>query len=71
SQATIYFKDEIINENGNTLYDVSGRLLPVRIKRRISQNSFEIDISGLADGLYLLRVKVAGGYKTVRIIKGN
>ena len=71
SQAIIYFQNEIIDENGNSLYDVSGRSLPVRIKRRISQNSFEIDVSGLANGLYLLRVKVAGGYKTVRIIKGN
>jgi hypothetical protein len=52
-----------------SVYDVSGRMCAVKIARRISARSYVLDVSALPKGLYLIRVKTAEGYTTVRIVK--
>ena len=44
---------------------------PIKFVRQITPNSFEIDMSALQKGYYLIKVKVSGGgYKSIMIIKG-
>jgi hypothetical protein len=62
-------KEILPEELSVTIYDVNGRSCPVKINRRISAYSVELDISGFQKGFYIIRLKTADGYKTVRIIK--
>jgi hypothetical protein len=59
-----------LNDKGIQLYDVGGRACPVKITKRIAQNSLELDISLLRNGFYLIRLKLAEGYVTLRFVKG-
>jgi hypothetical protein len=68
-RANIYLKNEKVAINGSSLMDVYGRVYPVKITKRISENEFEINLSQLSSGVYFLRLKVANGFKTIRIIK--
>lgn len=70
NNAVIYLSNEKISEEGSSLYDVNGKMHPVKFVRQISPNSFEIDMTGLQKGYYLIKVKVSDGYKSIMIIKG-
>ena len=71
NKAIIYLSNEIISGIETTLYDVSGKMHPIKFVRQITPNSFEIDMSALQKGYYLIKVKVSGGgYKSIMIIKG-
>lgn len=70
NNAVVYLSNENISEKGSTLYDVSGKVHPIKFVRQITPNSFEIDMSGLQKGYYLIKVKVSDGYKSIMIIKG-
>jgi hypothetical protein len=63
-------QSDFLNDKGIQLYDVSGRACPVKITKRIAQNSLELDISLLRNGFYLIRLKLAEGYVTLRFVKG-
>ena len=67
--AAIYFSKEVISEKGLLLYDSYGRLYPVKVLRKISEGTIEIDLSRLVSGIYFIRVKLAEGYKTISITK--
>ncbi|HEV2831967.1 MAG TPA: MBG domain-containing protein, partial [Hanamia sp.] len=69
SRATVYLKNEKVAINGSSLFDVYGKVYPIKITKLISENQFEINISQLSSGVYFLRLKVANGFKIVRIIK--
>jgi hypothetical protein len=69
SRATIYLKNEKVAINGSSLFDVYGKVYPIKITKLISESQFEINISQLSSGVYFLRLKVANGFKIVRIIK--
>jgi len=60
----------MLNEKQLSLYNSNGILYPAKMVRRISANSVELDISGLPAGFYLIRCKIANGYKTFRFVKG-
>ncbi len=66
----IYLLNDVLNEKGNSLFDIYGRSYQVKISSRISANILELDISALPKGAYYLRLKVKDGFKTVSIIKG-
>lgn len=51
------------------LYDLYGQFYPIRIIKQVSDSEFELDVSGLRNGLYYIMVKNPDGYKTGRIIK--
>ncbi len=59
----------MLNAKTLSIYDVSGRAFTVKMVRQIAVNSVELDVSGLANGLYLLRYQEAGVVKAVRFIK--
>lgn len=59
----------MLNAKTLSIYDVSGRAFTVKTIRQIAGNSVELDVSGLANGLYLLRYQEAGEVKAVRFIK--
>jgi hypothetical protein len=61
---------EKLYEKETMLFDVNGRTYAVKISRRISDQSFELDLSSLKSGIYFLKIKTPTGYKTLRIIKG-
>jgi hypothetical protein len=68
-RAAIYMAGKLIMPGESLLFDTYGRSYPVRIIRQVSKHAFEIDLSRLASGLYFIRVKINGGYRTVSIIK--
>ena len=53
----ITLQQGLLNDKSLFIYDVSGRACAVKISRRISGNSVELDVSGLANGLYLMSYK--------------
>lgn len=59
----------LLNAKTLSIYDVSGKAFAVKMVRQIAGNSVELDVSGLATGLYLLRYHDAGVVKAVRFIK--
>ena len=59
----------VLNEKSLLIYDVSGRAFTVKVNRRLAGNSVELDVSGLANGLYLLRYKEQDQVKAIRFIK--
>jgi hypothetical protein len=68
--AVVSLAGEEISPKETVLFDAYGKKQQMRIVRTISRNAFELDLSGLPRGFYLLRVKGANGYKNIRIIKG-
>jgi hypothetical protein len=46
-----------MNLNGLSLLDITGRIIPTNIFLN-SQNSFYIDLSNLADGVYYLQLSI-------------
>jgi hypothetical protein len=67
--ATIYLSNDIINVKGLLLTDAYGRQHPVKLVRQVSKHSIEIDLSGLASGMYFIKVKGENGYKNINIVK--
>ena len=65
----ITLQQGLLNDKSLFIYDVSGRACAVKISRRISGNSVELDVSGLANGLYLMRYKETGVVKAIRFVK--
>ncbi len=63
-------KDGVPDEKSIVIYDVNGRTYPLKISRRISNTSVEIDISKMQKGYYHLRLKSTKGYKFIRFVKG-
>ena len=60
---------ENISDKEVLITDVNGRAYPSQGVRKPSDNSLELDLSGLKTGLYLIRVKGTVNYKVLRIIK--
>src|SRR6185295_15029258 len=48
--------------------DITGRVQSVR-SRKLSEGNYDINVYGLANGVYFIRAKTPGGYKTFRFIK--
>jgi hypothetical protein len=48
--------------------DITGRVQSVR-SRKSSEGNYDINVSGLADGVYFIRAKTPVGFKTFRFIK--
>lgn len=61
---------EPLSEKGILLFDINGKSSPARVSKRLSATSLEIDVSHMAQGLYLIRMKVGSGYRTIRFVKG-
>ena len=70
NRVIIITAESVQSEKGIFLYDVYGRYYPVKVIRRISEHSFELDVSGLLNGVYLIRVRGENGYQTLRFVKG-
>jgi hypothetical protein len=57
-----------------SVYDVSGRLLrhmPVQVQTKGGASEGLVDLGGLADGVYVLRVKSEGTNLTTSVVKTN
>ena len=48
--------------------DITGRVQSVR-SRKLSEGNYDINVAGLANGVYFIRAKTPGGFKTFRFIK--
>ena len=48
------------------LYDIHGRLIQTE---KVQSNKIELSVSGLQSGIYILKVKTAGGMAVKRIMK--
>ncbi|MGB5027155.1 MAG: MBG domain-containing protein, partial [Chitinophagaceae bacterium] len=70
NRVIIITAESVQSEKGIFLYDVYGRYYPAKVIRRISEHSFELDVSGLLNGVYLIRVRGENGYQTLRFVKG-
>ncbi len=70
NRISITIQSGFLNEKGIWLYDANGRSCTVKITKRISQNSLELDVSLLRNGFYLIRIKLAEGYRILRFVKG-
>ncbi len=69
-EKAIITTQEILPEQQRVVvYDVNGRSFSVKVIRRISASSLELDLSELQRGFYLIRLKTVSGYKAVRVIK--
>ena len=51
------------------LSDLPGRVYAPKSVRKISANSFELDLSGLKSGGYFIRMKINNVNRTFRIVK--
>lgn len=69
TKVVITLPQGLLNAKTISLFDVSGKAFKVKLVRQIAGNSVELDVSGLATGLYLLRYQEAGVIKAVRFIK--
>jgi hypothetical protein len=58
-----------VNVNEIKVFDIYGRNYGIRKIHRQSNNSLELDISGLAKGTYFIRIKEGHNYKTFPFIK--
>ena len=67
--ATIYLTNDVIDAKGMVLFDTYGRSHPVKMVKQVAKNAVEIDMSGLASGMYFLRLKAGTGYKNIGIVK--
>ncbi|POY35312.1 hypothetical protein C3K47_16135 [Solitalea longa] len=65
---TFKWENDKLNTKTCLLYDIYGQFYQVRITKQ-NDDSFEIDMTGLREGLYYLRVSGQNGYKFGRIIK--
>lgn len=46
-----------------------GKIYKPKSVKKISDNSFELDLSGLKKGVYFVKIKINNVYKTFRILK--
>jgi hypothetical protein len=60
---------ENISDKEISITDINGRNFQFDSVRRLTNDSLEIDVSGLKTGLYLIKVKGTVNYKVLRIIK--
>ncbi|HUH34062.1 MAG TPA: T9SS type A sorting domain-containing protein, partial [Daejeonella sp.] len=58
-----------ISDEDVTITDVNGRAVSANNIRKLSENTLEVNLSGLNAGLYLIKVKNQQHYKVLRIIK--
>jgi len=68
-KVTVTLPQGVLNAKTLSLFDASGRVFAVKQVRQIAGNRVELDVSGLANGYYLLRYEEAGVMKAVRFIK--
>ncbi|MDQ6843627.1 MAG: T9SS type A sorting domain-containing protein, partial [Bacteroidota bacterium] len=55
--------------NDLILFDLPGRIYKPKSVKKLSDNSFEVDLTGLEKGVYFIKIKLNDSYKTFRIIK--
>jgi hypothetical protein len=48
--------------------DITGRVQSVR-SRKLNEGNYDINVAGLANGVYFIRAKTPVGFKTFRFIK--
>ena len=64
---TVRFGSAITSDILSTLYDIQGRVIESRIIA--PTQSFELDLSSLATGSYMLQIRIKGDSFTTRLIK--
>lgn len=64
---TVRFGSAVTGDILSTLYDIQGRVIKSRIIA--PTQSFEIDMSSLATGAYVLQIRIKGDSFTTRLIK--
>jgi hypothetical protein len=65
----VYLDKDEIDQKGMVIFDVTGKQFPVKITGVLSTHGFRMDVSGLAKGMYFLRVKTNNGLRVVKILK--
>ena len=64
----LQLKDDVQRINDIRMYDGVGKLT-VLLSRRINTGLYEINVSGLSPGIYIIQAKTAAGIKTFKFIK--
>ena len=68
STIRLQLKDDVQSVNDIRMYDGVGKLT-VLSSRRINTGLYEINVSGLSPGIYIIQAKTAAGLKTFKFIK--
>jgi hypothetical protein len=58
-----------ISENNITVVDAAGRSIALLPARVMAASLLEINVAALKPGVYILKLKMEGGYKTFRFVK--
>ncbi|MGK2860430.1 MAG: MBG domain-containing protein, partial [Chitinophagaceae bacterium] len=64
----LQLKNEVKSGNDLQVFDMTGRMSPVYSKK-INNNSYELDVSRLAKGIYFIKAKTIAGTITYRFMK--
>jgi hypothetical protein len=68
SLVKLELSDNIQRTEDIQLFDMAGKLTRISV-RRAKEKMYEIDVSVLSKGVYLMKVKTSGGLKTFKFIK--
>jgi hypothetical protein len=64
----LQLKDDVLAANDIKIYDGVGKLNTASI-RKINGNLYEINVSGLSNGIYVIEAKTAAGIRTFKFMK--
>ncbi len=64
----LQLKNEMKSVNDLQVFDMTGRMSPVHA-RKLNNNSYELDVSRLAKGIYFIKAKTIAGTITYRFMK--
>lgn len=69
SKVRINITGSIVPANTILLSDITGRLYNAKSVRKITDHSYEMDMSNLTSGIYFIKLKLNNNFKTFRIVK--
>jgi hypothetical protein len=69
SRLTVTSDMQPLKSSDIAVYDLQGKLYRVNTSRQVSAYKVELDISSLANGVYMIRVNTGTENKVFRIIK--
>ncbi|MGI8582581.1 MAG: T9SS type A sorting domain-containing protein [Chitinophagaceae bacterium] len=68
SRVRLELKEDVQRTEDIQLYDKVGKLNRISV-RRVNEKIYDIDVSALSQGVYVMKVKTSGGLKTFRFVK--
>ena len=68
-KVNVALNGKIIKASAVNVFDLLGNIVPVKIMNISSNNGVELDLSGYANGMYIIRINVEDEYKFFQILK--